>query len=306
MDALSPSAASRATAAFEPPAARRWTRDLGRTLRRSKSAAVGGSILLLLVVVAVAAPILAPHRPEDQDIVRALRPPFWYPAGSATYPLGTDNLGGDILSRVIYGARISMGVSLAAVAISLVIGVTIGLVAGYRGGRIDDLLMGITEIQLAFPLILLALAVISLLGPSLPNLIVVLGITGWPWYARVLRGEILSVKERDFVAAARVVGCGAGRIVLSHVLPQVTTSIIILATLQLARVIIYEASLSFLGLGVQPPTPSWGSMLADGRHHLAFSWWFATFPGLAITVATLGVNLLGDGLRDLLDPRLRD
>jgi peptide/nickel transport system permease protein len=303
---LSSVGASAGRVAFQPLVARRWTHDFGRALRRSKSTRIGGAIVLVLVLVAIAAPLLAPHPAEEQDITRTLRPPFWYPNGSTTYLLGTDNLGGDILSRAIYGARISMGISVSAVSISVALGVLIGLTAGYAGGRVDDLLMGVTEIQLAFPMILLALAVISLLGPNITNLIIVLGITGWPWYARVLRGEILSIKEREFVLAARVVGCGVARVIFRHLLPQVSTSIIILVTLQLARMIIYEAALSFLGLGVQAPTPSWGSMLADGRNHLASSWWFATFPGLAISVATLGVNLLGDGLRDLFDPRLRE
>jgi peptide/nickel transport system permease protein len=303
MRTLSSSAAARPIV-LGAPAARGRSWRLGHALRRNKSTTIGGTIVVVLVFLAIAAPLIAPHQPDDQDITRALRPPFWFPGGSMTYPLGTDNLGGDVLSRVIYGTRISLGVGATAVVTAVIVGVAVGLLAGFRGGWIDDLLMGVTEIQLAFPLILLALAIISLVGPSLTNLIVVLGITGWPWYARVLRGEVLSIKERDYVTASRVVGCGTKRTVLRHVLPQVTTSIIILATLQLARMIIYEASLSFLGVGVQPPTPSWGSMISDGRHYLATAWWLATVPGLAITIAMLGINLFGDGLRDLLDPRL--
>jgi peptide/nickel transport system permease protein len=258
-----------------------------------------------VVVAAVFASFISPFDPLAQDIGQRLKEPGWQDAQGRIHPLGTDHLGRDILSRIIHGSRIALSVGLAAVAISGVLGMAIGLVAGYFGGRVDDFFMRLADIQLAFPFILLAIAVIGVLGPSLPNIIIVIGVSSWVVYARVVRGEVLSIREREFVQAAVALGSRDWRILVRHVLPNAFTPWLVVATLDMARVIVLESALSFLGLGVQPPTPTWGGMLADGRVYLSTAWWLATFPGLAILVTVLGINLLGDGLRDTLDPRLK-
>jgi peptide/nickel transport system permease protein len=253
----------------------------------------------------VLAPLVSPFDPLEQDIGQRLRSPGWQDAQGRVHPLGTDHLGRDILARIVYGSRIALVVGLAAVLISGVLGMLIGLVAGYFGGRVDDFLMRLADIQLAFPFILLAIAVIGVLGPSLRNIIIVIGVSSWVVYARVVRGEVLSIREREYVHAAIALGSRNGRVLWSHVLPNTFTPWLVVATLDMARVIVIESALSFLGLGVQPPTPTWGGMLADGRVYLSTAWWLATFPGLAILVTVLGINLFGDGLRDTLDPRLK-
>jgi peptide/nickel transport system permease protein len=253
----------------------------------------------------VFASLISPFDPLAQDIGQRLKEPGWQDAQGRIHPLGTDHLGRDILSRIIHGSRIALSVGLAAVAISGVLGMAIGLVAGYFGGRVDDFFMRLADIQLAFPFILLAIAVIGVLGPSLRNIIIVIGVSSWVVYARVVRGEVLSIREREFVQAAVALGSRDWRILVRHVLPNAFTPWLVVATLDMARVIVLESALSFLGLGVQPPTPTWGGMLADGRVYLSTAWWLATFPGLAILVTVLGINLLGDGLRDTLDPRLK-
>ncbi|HBF43122.1 MAG TPA: peptide ABC transporter permease [Desulfobacteraceae bacterium] len=271
-----------------------------------KQAPLGGLVILfLLIVAALFAEIIAPHSPIDQNITQALRPPFFLESGSCNNLLGTDELGRDILSRIIFGARISLVVGFIAVAISGFIGTCLGLVSGYFGGRVDSVIMRLVDIQLSMPYILIALALIGALGPSLRNIIIVIGITSWVDYGRVVRGEVLSIKGNEFVDLAKIAGCSTYRILLKHIFPGVVNSLIILATLMLGRIIIFEAALSFLGLGVQPPTPSWGSMLADGRQYLTYAWWLATFPGFAIMLVVLGTNLVGDWLRDLLDPKQR-
>ena len=247
-------------------------------------------------------PWLTPFDPLEQDINQRLKAPGWRNADGQVHPLGTDHLGRDILARVIFGSRIALIVGLSAVLISGVLGMIIGLVAGYFGGKVDDFFMRLADIQLAFPFILLAIAVIGVLGANLRNIIIVIGVSSWVVYARVVRGEVLSIRERDFVQAAIALGSRDGRILIRHVLPNAFTPWLVVATLDMARVIIIESALSFLGLGVQPPTPTWGGMLADGRVYLSTAWWLATFPGLAILVTVLGINLLGDGLRDTLDP----
>jgi peptide/nickel transport system permease protein len=253
---------------------------------------------------AILAPLLAPHDPIEQDITLRLRPPSWQPAATGFYPLGTDALGRDMLSRLIYGARISMIVGFAAVLLQGIVGVAAGLVAGYYGGWADNVIMRLVDIQLGIPFLVLAIAVAVVLGGGLWNIVMVLTVTGWVFYARVVRGEVLSVRERDFVLASRVAGSGAGRILFRHLLPNIISSAFVLATFQVARMIIAESSLSFLGVGIPPPTPSWGSMVADGRDFLSSAWWISTLPGLAIALTSLGANLVGDWLRDVLDPTM--
>ncbi len=293
-----------ALAPVRPWREREWV-GLLRRLARRRTALFGLAVVAAVALTAILAPLVSPFDPLEQDISQRLREPGWQDAQGRVHPLGTDHLGRDILARIIYGSRIALLVGVAAVAISGVLGLMIGLVAGYFGGRVDDFFMRLADIQLAFPFILLAIAVIGVLGPSLQNIIIVIGVSSWVVYARVVRGEVLSIREREFVQAAIALGGRNGRIVLHHVLPNAFTPWLVVATLDMARVIVIESALSFLGLGVQPPTPTWGGMLADGRVYLSTAWWLATFPGLAILVTVLGINLFGDGLRDTLDPRLQ-
>ncbi|MBI2153772.1 MAG: ABC transporter permease [Candidatus Rokubacteria bacterium] len=287
-----------------PSGEREWLALLARLVRR-RTAVFGLAVVLVVIAGALVAPLVSPFDPLEQHLSQRLRPPGWQDAAGGVHPLGTDHLGRDILARVIYGSRIALLVGCAAVAISGALGMAIGLVSGYFGGRIDDVFMRLADIQLAFPFILLAIAVIGVLGPSLQNIIIVIGVSSWVVYARVVRGEVLSLREREFVQAAIALGSGDGRVLVRHVLPNAFTPWLVVATLDMARVIVVESALSFLGLGVQPPTPTWGGMLADGRVYLSTAWWLATFPGLAILITVLGINLFGDGLRDTLDPRLK-
>ena len=277
-----------------------------RVRRRVSFRAVFGiAVLLLMGGAALAAPQIAPWDPARQMLVKRLRPPVWQERGQREHPLGTDHLGRDILSRILYGGRISLGVGLSAVTLSGLIGVTLGLLAGFHGGRTDACIMRVVDVFLAIPYILLAMGVVFALGPSLLNVILVMAVTRWVQFARIVRADVLSIREREFVSGARARGNRSLRLLLRHVLPNALTPIIVVATLELAFMIIYESALSFLGLGVQPPTPTWGWMLADGRNYVATAWWLATFPGLAIMLTVLAVNLLGDWLRDTLDPRLK-
>ncbi|HYU20462.1 MAG TPA: ABC transporter permease [Chloroflexota bacterium] len=274
--------------------------EMRRRLLRHPSALAGGAIFVFMVVVAVLADYLAPFHPYEGYTVRnSLHPPgspFW---------LGTDDVGRDILSRMIHGARISLTVGLVVQTISITIGTTLGLIAGYFGRAIDDLVSAVTTVFMAFPSLLFAIVVMAVIGPSIFNVFLALGVVTWPAVCRLVRGEVLSLKEREFVLAAHAIGAPAARTMLRHLLPNCAGPIIVVATLGMAGAILAEASLSFLGLGVQPPTPSWGSMLAQGRDFMDQAWWMTTFPGAAIFVTILGLNLLGDGLRDVLDPRLR-
>ena len=273
--------------------------------RTSFRAVFGLAVLLLMSGAAIAAPRIAPWDPGRQMLAKRLRPPAWQARGLREHPLGTDHLGRDILSRILYGGRISLGVGVSAVTLSACLGVSLGLLAGFHGGRTDALIMRVVDVFLAIPYILLAMGVVFALGPSLLNVILVMAVTRWVQFARIVRADVLSLREREFVAGARARGNRSLRLLLHHVLPNALTPIIVVATLELAFMIIYESALSFLGLGVQPPTPTWGWMLSDGRNYVATAWWLATFPGLAIMLTVLAVNLLGDWLRDTLDPRLR-
>jgi peptide/nickel transport system permease protein len=281
--------------------------DLPKRRRRRwppVAALVALGFLALLVAVAVFAPAIAPHPPARVAMAMRLTPPV-FAGGSWTHPLGTDSLGQDLLSRIIYGARVSLLVGVCAVLISGSLGVTLGLVAGYLGGTLDDVIMRVAEIQLAFPTILLYIAAMATLGAGLEKIIIVIGIVGWVSYARIERGVVLSVREQEYVAAAQAMGARTGLILRRHVLPNTMAPVIIVASFSLATTVITEASLSFLGLGVPPSVPSWGSLLADGRDYLRQGWWITTFPGLAIMITVLAINVIGDWLRDALDPRLR-
>jgi peptide/nickel transport system permease protein len=275
-----------------------WGDALWR-LRGNRSATVGGAIFLLIVAAAVVAPTLAPHDPIRLNVAVSLEPP------GARYWLGTDQFGRDVLSRIIYGARVSVAMGLVAVTISVVAGSVLGLLSGYYRGTVDLVVMRLVDVMLAFPGILLALVIIAVLGPNLWSAMVAVGISGMPLFIRVVRGSTLAVREFQYVEAARATGGGDGRIVLRHVLPNVLTPVIVLVTLGIPNAIVAGAALSFLGLGVKPPTPDWGDMLSRGRAFMNTAWWLSTFPGLAIVVIVLAINRFGDGLRDALDPRMK-
>jgi ABC-type dipeptide/oligopeptide/nickel transport system permease subunit len=276
-----------------------------RRILRFKWGLLAAGVLLLVVGSAVFAPWIAPYSPLTVDIQHRLGPPAWMDGGTRAHLLGTDQIGRDLLSRVIYGGRVSLVIGTAAVLVSSSIGVLLGLAAGYFAGRVDWTIMTLVNVMLTFPFVLLALAVIAVLGPSLVNMIIVLGVADWPLYARVIRAETLAIREREFVLAGRALGMSHARIVFRQILPNLISVIVVIATLQVARVIILESFLSFLGLGVQPPTPAWGNMLGEGRVYMLNSWWIATFPGLAIFITTLAINLMGNALRDWLDPHMK-
>lgn len=275
-------------------------------LSQHRSGLAGFILLLFLFLVAITAPWLGLPSPTDAHLLQRMQPPSWdgfFMPGP--HPLGTDELGRDVLSRIVYGSRTTLTVALIAVVLGGVIGVLFGLIAGYYGGWVDSVLMRIVDIQLALPLMLLALLIVATFGPSLSNLVLVLALTSWIRYARIIRGQVLSLREREFILSAHAIGVSDWRIIWRHLLPNILTPALVVATLELARVIVMDAALSFLGLGVQPPFPSWGKMLADGRVYISSAWWIVTFPGLAILLTVLSVNLLGDGLRDYFDPKLR-
>jgi len=259
----------------------------------------GAILTIALIVVALAAPLLAPFDPNAQDTFRRLEPP------SRQHLLGLDDLGRDVLSRIVWGARVSLRVGFSVVILASFIGITLGAIAGYFGGGVDTVVMRITDILLAFPGILLAIALVAVLGPSLNNVILALATIGWVGYARLVRGQVLKVREMEFVTAAKALGARSPRVIVRHVLPNVINPVIVMATLGLAGAILAEAALSFLGLGVQPPTPSWGAMLTAGRRYLGLANHLAIYPGIAIMLAVMGLNFLGDGLIDALDPKYR-
>jgi len=274
-------------------------KDSIRRLSRNPLAVAGGAVILLFFVLALFPSVFSSHDPNRIDILKILTPP------SESHPLGTDDLGRDVLARMVFGARISLSVGFVAESIAIGIGLLIGLLAGYYGGRVDSALMRFVDIMLCFPTFFLILAVIAFIGPSIWNIMFIIGVTGWMGVARLVRAETLSLKERDFVAAARAQGAGDARIIFRHVLPNTLAPILVAATLGVAGAILVESGLSFLGIGVQPPTPSWGNILTAGKDNIEFAWWLSVYPGLAIFLTVLGYNLLGEGIRDAVDPRLK-
>lgn len=283
-------------------------RRVSRTFFQSKTATLGAVVFLLFLLAALLAPLLAPHDPGAQDLARRLAPPLGLGKENASlvYPLGNDNLGRDILSRLLVGSRVSLLVGLGTISLSCVAGSLVGAVAGFYRGFVDDLAMRLVDVWLAFPSLLLAIAFGAALGPGLFNLIIALSLSIWVIYCRIVRAEVLSIREQEFVLAARAMGASDARIILRYVLPNVLAPILVVSTLQMGTVIISEASLNFLGIGVQGSIPTWGGMLSDGREFMRQAWWLSTFPGIAISVVVLSINLVGDGLRDALDPRLRN
>lgn len=265
---------------------------------------LGLGVVALLALLAVVAPWVV-QDPERQSLRTRLKPPTLEGADGRAHLLGTDHLGRDVLARVIYGSRVSLVVGLSAVLVGGLLGSTLGLAAGYRGGRVDAVIMTVADAQLAFPFILLAIGIIAVLGPSFPTLVVVIGLSGWVSYARILRAQVLVLRGREFVEAIRALGGSTVRIVLRHVLPNVLASLVVVATLELARSIVLEATLSFLGLGIQPPTPSWGGMIQEGRDYLDSAWWIAACPGTVLMITSIVISRTGDWLRDVLDPTLR-
>lgn len=282
-----------------------WRRLAGE-LVRDKAGLAGVLLLAGLIAMAAAAPLLAPHSPTAQDLRARLAPPAWEEGGSAKHLLGTDHLGRDVLSRVIHGARASLAVGAAVVLLAGAFGVVLGLAAGYRGGRTDAFVMRWIDTQVAFPGLLIALIILAVIGPSLTTVILVLAFNGWMVYGRMTRGLVLAVRQADYVEAAEMVGCGALRVIFRHILPNLTSPLLTLAILEFARIVLAEAALSFLGMGIQPPETSWGLDVASGKNYLFRAWWLVTFPGIAISVTVLAINLVASWLRLVSDPQERE
>ena len=273
--------------------------------QRRRWPVVSIAIIALFAIVGALAPLLSPGDPFEQSLRRRFTPPVWEAGGTWTHVLGTDGLGRDLLSRIVWGSRVSLAAGVVTVLLASAVGAMVGLVAGYYGGRADATLMRITDATLSFPIILLALILAVTVGPSFVNVVVAIAVILWARYARVIRGQVLALMELDFITQARLAGASAWRIIIRHLLPNTLNTLVVLVTLQVGYVIIVEASLSFLGAGIPPPTPAWGSMIAEGRDFVTSAWWVSFFPGLAILLVVLAFNLLGDWLRDTLDPRLR-
>ncbi len=275
-------------------------------LFRSRAGLFGFVLVMLFVAGAILAPYLGLPSPTRSSLTSRMVAPTWTGMFSpGAHPLGTDEVGRDILSRILHGSRTTLLIAVGAVVLGGAVGTLLGIVAGYYRGTVDRILMRVVDIQLALPLMLLALLVVAAVGASTQNLVIILALTSWLRYARIIRGQVLALREREFILSAHAIGAGTWRIMIKHLLPNVMTPVLVIATLELARIIIMDAALSFLGLGVQPPSPSWGRMLADGRVYITTAWWIVTFPGLAILLTVLSVNLLGDWLRDYFDPKLR-
>lgn len=293
-----------AGAAAKPPLS-----PLALALRRflsNRLAAAGAVVVVLFVLMAVFAPLVAPHDPNETDLFLRLQPPAWMEGGDWSHPLGADALGRDILSRIIYGARVSIFIGVAVIAVATMIGILAGLAAGYLRGWVDTVISRIVDILLGFPYLIFAIGLMAMMGPGLFNIVLALAYKEWVIPCRVVRGETLAAREVEYVEAARAVGAGRARIMWSEILPNILSPVIVVSTIRMANVIILEASLSFLGLGVQPPTASWGSMVADGRSFMLEAWWVSTFPGLAILALVLALNVASQGLRDAFDPKFHD
>ena len=297
--ALARPADAPAAAARSPLAA-----DL-RELLANRTAVISIAIVVAVAAMALFAPWIAPHDPYEANLLRRLQPPVWLEGGEWAHPLGCDQLGRDILSRIVYGARVSMTIGLLVVAIAAVIGTTLGLLAGYLRGLVDVLIGRIVDTLLGFPYLIFAIGLMAAMGPGLANIVLALVLKEWVLTCRVARAETLAAREMDYVEAARALGASPVRIMLGEILPNILSPVLVVATFRMATIVILEASLSFLGLGVQPPVPSWGSMVADGRAFLLDAWWVATLPGVAIFVLVLAINLASQGLRDVFDPRLK-
>jgi peptide/nickel transport system permease protein len=294
-------ASERAQAEAFPTPARfaGWRRGIASFLSASWLNVLGAAIVLLVVFVTAFGPAIAPHDPNHIDLLNVLKPP------SGAYPFGTDNLGHDMLSRVLAGARISLVVAVIILSLSVTFGTLLGIVSGLVGGLVDELIQRVTDLFLAFPAFILAAAIAATLGPSLYHTVLALAVVFWPWYTRLARGQVLSLREREFVLASRVAGGGTGWIATRHLLVNILPIIVVQVSLDVGYAMLATSALSFLGLGAQPPTPEWGALITDGRSFIQTAWWWPTFPGLALAITVLGFNLLGDGLRDAIDPRLR-
>lgn len=280
-------------------------RQLTSTMRRFPVFSIA-LLIIVVVIPALFADVIAPHDPVKVNLEERLAPPFWKDGGSLTYPLGTDRQGFDVLSRMIHGARVSLAVSLLAIGLGGGLGTALGIIAAYRGGMTDSIIMRIVDMKLAFPSILLALVLVAVIGAGFSTVVLVISLLLWARFARMVRGEALGVKAQDFIARARVAGASDTRIVLRHIFPNVVNTVVVLATLEIGHVILLESTLSFLGAGLRPPTPAWGLMVADGRTLIITAWWIFFFPTLAIVLTVLSMNLMGDWLRDRLDPKLRN
>jgi peptide/nickel transport system permease protein len=281
-------------------------RSLSLELWRDKAGFIGMVLIAALVLMALAAPLLAPHDPGVQDLRARLKPPVGFEKGSWSHILGTDHLGRDVLSRVIYGSRVSLLVGAAVVIIAGVFGVVMGLVAGYRGGRTDNFIMRWIDTQVAFPGLLLALIILAVIGPSLITVIIVLALNGWMVYGRMTRSAVLAVRQTAYVEAAEIVGCKSSRVIFRHILPNLTSPLLTLAILEFARIVLAEAALSFLGLGIQPPATSWGLDVATGKDYIFRAWWLVTMPGIAISITVLAINLVASWMRLISDPQERE
>jgi peptide/nickel transport system permease protein len=276
---------------------------LSKKKKGAKIPYFGLTCLFIFFFAVIFADLISPHDPYKGDLVNTTIPPVWEKGGTTEYLLGTDVLGRDVLSRIIHGSRISLAISVGCISLYATIGIILGLIAGFIGGKVDMIIMRFTDFLVSFPGIIILFMVMAVWGPSAKTLIITIGLLGWPGYCRIVRGECLSLRERDFVRLARVAGCSNVRIMFSHIFPNFVNILIILVTYEIATLILYVSALSFLGLGTQPPSCDWGLMLAEGRQYITYAWWLVTFPGIAIVIAVLGFNLSGDWLRELLDPK---